>query len=274
VAITATEIDWDPDETNASNYDTGSISPTASRFLTLTIEAQENTSSAKVNRPTVTSNAGLNVTWTFKDEAFRPPGTDYVAAFLFYGLSTASPGTGTVDIDFGGQTQTRCWSQIIEWSDTKLTGVNGADAIVQTVSASDNSAAPSSTLAAFADATNNAAFCCVGIQVARDFTKEAGYTDINSDIIGVHTFGAYKVGEDTSVGCTISAGTNWMSLGSEIAYAAGNGGASGVAGERGVERGIGRGLGRGLLHNSMDLVNGLWRPRERRVIVPVLVGVR
>ena len=44
--------------------------------------------------------------------------------------------------------------------------------------------------------------------------------------------------------------------------------ASGAA-DRGMPRGMGRGLHRGLAAHHMTKQNGIWQPRERRLIVPV-----
>ena len=79
-------------------------------------------------QPTL-SGGGVS-TWTF---AVAAGGTR--RQYVFYGLTGASPTPAALSINFGAQTQNNCEWSVVEIDGCKLTGTNGADAIVQSKTA-------------------------------------------------------------------------------------------------------------------------------------------
>jgi hypothetical protein len=176
---------------------------------------------AECGRPTITSGGSLNVTWTFLDEV-KLAANNAFGVFVFYGLTTASPGADTVTIDFGAQTMNWCQWHIAEYDGTKLTGTNGADAWVQSVDNSGNGTQASATLAAFDDSTNNAPFTYTGVTLATDVTVESGYTTTFATVSTIRQGGGYKVGEDTSPTVDFAHTRDWGIVTGELALATAN----------------------------------------------------
>jgi hypothetical protein len=136
-----------------------------------------NTKGTLADTPTLTGNG---ITWTTIDtQLFRGAGHDLSRLTLLAGFH-ASPSAGTVVIDFAG-TQTAC-----SWSFHEIAGadVSGtvANAFVQIVKANltSNNTTLSTTLAAFASATN-LALAGFGVAVTEAITHDANYTE-QSDI--------------------------------------------------------------------------------------------
>lgn len=143
--VSATHLATAIDNTDATSYVTASITPTANRLVLAVISSS---AAALPNAPTLSGNS---ITWVQITTVTQ----SVVRTTIFRGM-VASPTSGTVTIDFAGQTQSHCTWSISEFAGANVSGTNGSGAIVQ--SATNLTAAATSltvTLAAFAN-TNNA----------------------------------------------------------------------------------------------------------------------
>lgn len=139
--------------TAATSATTASISPAANKLYLATVTSNFSTS-ADPNQPTLTGNsltwvAVATVVWDTSD-----PTRKRITLFRALG---AAPTSGTVAIDFAGQTQS-----VINWSIEEVAGIdtsgtNGSGAIVQSLAAKDETgtlATQTITLAAFGSVAN------------------------------------------------------------------------------------------------------------------------
>lgn len=150
MAIGASNLTNGATITSASSFVTASVSPGASHLILLTVGSR---SAATNNTPTA---SGAGMTWTLVSSQINALNTNRVTVFR---ALSASPGSGTVTIDFAGQSQTACLWAIDDFSGTDTSGSNGAGAIVQVVSGlvTGTSTGTTINLAALGSA-NNAAF--------------------------------------------------------------------------------------------------------------------
>lgn len=197
--ITMTLLIGEFNDANQASYTTGTITPTANSLVLYGIHSVRSVSPPAV--PTVTSNTGLNVTWTQVETIpFNPISAPISRGTLFRALH-ASPGSGTTTIDFGAVTQERCAWIIAEFAGVDTGGTNGAAAVVQAVTKAINSATViDPVLANFGDPVNNAAYilACLRADIALD--HEAGWTEISEQnpTENFRTAAAWRVGEDTT----------------------------------------------------------------------------
>jgi hypothetical protein len=189
--------------TAASSYTTASITPTANRLLI--IFATSKSSFSTVNQPNVSGNG---LTWNLI--RFRDNGAFQLSAF--WANTGASPSAGSITIDFAGQEQQRCGWSVFE--------MDGADLSTPIVQSARNTGlfdtAMSTTLAAFADPTNNAGVMGYGIEQANTITLESGWTQIHNNTSGVRKATGWRTGEDTSPSATQSAAGTWASISFEV----------------------------------------------------------
>jgi hypothetical protein len=216
MAITMAHLTANFDTTNrlSTNYVTADISFVAGRTYLIAVRARTSAGS-----PELTSITGGGNT-------FAVPQTANVAGItLFFGWVVAgSTTTAPITIDPGGANQWTAASWIVD----EVSGAHATTPIVQSAQANEPAAhtALAVTLAAFADATNNAAWSAAQINSdARSLTREAGYTALG-DILNTtenvnQLISFWKLGQDTSVESTNSSTTDdSIAVAIEIAAAA------------------------------------------------------
>lgn len=177
MAIAATALVGNADAANATSYATASITPTANRLVLAAIGSSQGGSGATA----VPTLSGNGVTWVQVATVQSGDASTGRRVTLFRARH-ASPSAGAVTIDFGGVAQTRCAWSIVEWSDIDTSGTNGSGAIVQAVTAfALTGTAGTATLAAFGDATNNAAYSAITTSggASNPITPEGGYTELH-----------------------------------------------------------------------------------------------
>lgn len=161
---------------------------------------------ASATQPATPSISGLNVTWVQEDTVdFDTLGsTDRAGIFLFRAMG--SPSSGTITITFSGQVLNRCDWSLDEFNGVDTSGTNGSGAIVQSVA---NAIAANTThtitLAAFADATNNAAYGCFAHQASEAYTQGSGFNLLGNPFGTGGNFSLlseWKLGQDTGVDCS------------------------------------------------------------------------
>ena len=125
--------------------------------------------------------------------------------------------TGAITMGFTGQSQS-FWN----WQIIRIQGQSASSPIVQKASAGGNTGDPATTLSAFADPTNNAAFC-VATHFVSATTVEAGWTQISAATGDLGFVSGFKIGQDTTPSQTAADGDDWLIWAAEIAVAASGG---------------------------------------------------
>lgn len=215
MAITATNLDSNKNN-GASSITTASISPTANKLILVSVYNQNNTTSTAPT-PTV---SGASMTWTqvtTKADDNAGTGGHYARVTVFRALS-ASPGSGTLTIDCTS-TQDGIHYSIDEFTNTKTSGTNGADAIAQSTSNGGTTGTSLTvTLSAFSD-SNNATYGAFGINASTASTVGSGFTSLSTNGVGTgrsHT--EWKNTNDTSVDVTWADSTSSAGIAIELAH--------------------------------------------------------
>jgi len=205
--VTATNLETSGTGTDATSFDTGSISPTLGRLVLVSVSSVS-TASAPVNIPTV---SGAGMTWTQVATALETENS-YRRITLFRGVSVGN--SGALTLDFAGESQLRCGWSITEINNVDTGGTNGANAIVQSATAVQSDAGSYTgltvTLGAFSS-TNNATFGAVQQQTGGVITPGSGFTELGEtsalDSIAV-TQTQWKNSNDTSVDWSWASGVS------------------------------------------------------------------
>src|SRR3990167_5488518 len=140
MAISVASLASAGSNTDASSYDTASISPGSNTTLLATIWVKG------VDLPPNPTCSGNGLTWTQIDEQH---GT--AVKLISFRASGGSPSAGAVTFDFGGDTQHGASWRILEITSTDVTTNNG---VVQGVGGTTGTDSLSITLAAFGSTSN------------------------------------------------------------------------------------------------------------------------
>ncbi len=193
---------------------TASVTPSANKLLLLSVSSRTNIT-ADPNIPTITGNG---LTWVQVATLLWDATSGSRKRTTIYRALGASPSSGTIVIDLGGQVQTNIIWILDEFSGMDATGSDGANAIVQVVSQLGGTTSRSLTMAAFASATNATYGSHVNANGPATATAGTGFTLVknqtSSDTAGATQFQAV---EDTSITLTwnVSAG-EYGDIGIEI----------------------------------------------------------
>ncbi len=153
MAITATVATQNSTSTDATNYNTASLTAAANKLYLLVV-AHGNTGGATAT-PTATG-GGLG-TWVVVESNQQGTGNQRITVLR---AMSASPGAAAaVNIDFAGATQHNCLWKIIEIDGVKTTGTQGADAIAESVQGDDSGTTNQVSLAGVT--AGNATFGCM-----------------------------------------------------------------------------------------------------------------
>ena len=163
--------------TGATSYTTASISPIANQLILLAVQSEGN---GNTNTPTIT---GAGMTWT---QVAQNANSTQGMITLFRALS-ASPGAGVLTIDFAGGNQYNCMWTVDQFQGIDVSGVNGANAIIQSALASltsvPNSTGITVTLGAFSN-INNATYGVVVPKAVGSFTEGGSFTRLSNFQVG------------------------------------------------------------------------------------------
>jgi hypothetical protein len=173
--IAATHLLTDSSSSAANQYTTASISPAANNLVILVVHNWRGGS------PTVPTVTGVSMTWTQVATLQHP---NVFMTFTVFRALAQAPGSGALTIDFGGVTQTACGWSITEFSNVAISGTNGADAIVQCVTTSNNGTQTgiTDTLAAFSN-TDNGTHGMVFKNTTGAITKGGNFTSLAAQVI-------------------------------------------------------------------------------------------
>ena len=184
--IVPTQLTEGSSESDSSSYATASISPTADNLVLAFVNQVTGIAASGSNVPTC---SGAGMTWVeVATQSYDSENPDRGRVTMFRALD-ASPGSGALTFDFGGETQARASWGIIEFSNVDTGGADGADAIVQVVQdeklpGASDADTPFLTLAAFEDFAN-ATFGVIGVgfpDVA--VTVGEGFAEQNNIAVG------------------------------------------------------------------------------------------
>jgi hypothetical protein len=162
--------------------------------------------------------SGNGLTWV--EVATRTFDTTLKRITLFRAMG-ASPTTGALTITPNGALTGWAWG-IQEFSGVDTSGTNGSGAIVQSATAA-GTGSQVATLAAFADAVNNATFGAIAGDTNAAPTVSAGFTELaanNGATPGRNLLTEWRLGEDTTVGNGMGGAAQIGIIAAEIKMAA------------------------------------------------------
>lgn len=165
----------------ATSYTTASITPPANKPIYISITSRD-ALSVQNNVPTV---SGCNLSWVQVATIYFDTDSSSRKTLTLLRALGGSPTTGTLTIDFGGQTQSDA-TWIIDYADgADISGGNGSNSVVQSVTNKDEVSGGgtiSVTLASFSS-PNNVAYATAACDSNSTFgvgsmTAGTGYTKI------------------------------------------------------------------------------------------------
>ncbi len=184
--IVPTQLTQGSSESNFSSYSTGGISPAADHLVLAFVNQVTATVASGSNVPTC---SGAGMTWVqVATQAYDSENPDRGRFTMFRALD-ASPGSGALTFDFGGETQARASWGVIQFSNVDTGGADGADAIVQVVQdekfpADSDADLPLLILASFED-LDNATFGAIGVGFPdQAVTVGEGFAEQNNVTVG------------------------------------------------------------------------------------------
>lgn len=210
MAIGVSVLTADGSTTDATSYTTASIAPAANALILAYVGNQDGV----VTTPTASGN-GLTYV-----QVVTVQGSGGMIRGTVFRAMGASPSSGAITISFGSATQSDCRWHVLEVTGVKTSGTNGSDAVVQSASSTSYaSGGITVTLAAFADAVNNAAFGFFAHTApASDITPGSGFTELADSGGGnLRCQSEWKLGEDTSVDATFADPFSELGLAIEVA---------------------------------------------------------
>lgn len=174
-----------------TGYSTASWTPAANKLHILSIYSTQQTGTAvQIDTPT-----GNGITWT--SVAFRVGGNRVLS--IWKG-SSASPTTGAITFTTSGVNHLGA-----AWTVSTADNADLTTPIVQSAVNSGTASSGTVTLAAFADATNNATFGVFGIVANQSPVVGSGFTGVGTRFQGTPNTAMtaeYVTGQDTSVDAT------------------------------------------------------------------------
>lgn len=180
---------------------TASITPTSNNLVSLTVATRTNVT-VDPNQPTAVGNG---LTWVVASTTVYDNSSTSRRRETTFRAMGASPSTGVIVIDFGGQDQTDVVWIVDQFSGVDTSGTNGSGAVVQSVPNQDTTGAVNTltvTLSAFASASN----ATYGVfangdgsgtyTVGSGFSQSANVVDPDNNIRSISEF---RSDNDTSV---------------------------------------------------------------------------
>ncbi len=204
--VTAVNLTSGNTGASTSSVTTASVSPSANKLQLLAVNSRNFTGSAPP-APTVT---GCGLTWVQVTNIQYDTGPTSLKRVTLFRAMGASPTTGTLTIDFAGDSQTDVVWSLDEFTGMDTSGTNGSGAIVQSVTAKDETGSATSitaTLAAFASASNATygAFAHVGPTNGVTASAGSGFTALASPVDAtIGLIAEFKTTNDTSVDGSLS----------------------------------------------------------------------
>lgn len=218
MALNAASLTSGEDATDATSFTTASVSPSDNALVLVAVLSRRQ--SATPDQPTL-SGGGM-AAWTHvAGSAFSSSGTQRARLDVFRALE-ATPGTGTLTIDYAGVTHSKAAWSIVEFTDVDTSGSNGAGAIVQSGTDSGTATSSTVTLSAFGSA-NNAGYGAFAHNANEATTEGSGFTELH-DVAGSAPASGlqseWKV-NDASVDASWSTSSLYGAVAAEVKQSAG-----------------------------------------------------
>lgn len=191
------------DNSDGTSYTTASVTFTDGNLYTVTVNNSDTQSSGDSDVPTLTCTGLDGITQIATAEGLES-GPGYRRTTIFHALGNG--GSTTCTINFG-DSQSGCAWCILEWTGTETGGTGGADAIIQSGTATGTDPL-SVSLSAFAESGNATLY---GSCISRN-TSPSGDGSLVDQHSGNHTsqnmgfLTATLIGEDTSPSCSFGSG--------------------------------------------------------------------
>lgn len=224
MAVSVSNLTSGGSDTDATSYTTASVSPSANTLQLLTV-ASTTRITTDPNQPTVTGNG---LTWVAINTVVFDNTSSSRRRITTFRAMGSSPSSGTITIDFGGQTQTSGVWVLDELSGTDTSGTNGSGAVVQSAVNSEPVNFVTSltmTLGAFSS-SDNATYGVYGNGNTNTITAGSGFAMVahnNSPADGLGAWTEFRADNDTSVNFTFSSDTELGGIAIEIKAAAAGG---------------------------------------------------
>jgi hypothetical protein len=134
-AIGLTQLTSGGDSTDATSYATASITPTANACVLLTVHSR--ISVADADGPTTPTATGNSLTWVVVRSKGGYAAPNFNRRQTVFRARGASPSSGTITIDFSGETQTHATWSVTEFTGVDQSGTHCSGGIVQDIGADD-----------------------------------------------------------------------------------------------------------------------------------------
>lgn len=202
-AVSCSVLTQGQSATNATNYDTASVTPGANRLILL-ITAQSRNSATACTSNDISSVTGNGLTWAFVNkQCFSDAGAPTQTVEIWRTMG-ASPSAGVINFNVSASSQTSAAWAVVECSGVDTSGTDGSGAIVQSaINLVEPGTSLTVTLGAFGSA-NNATLGAFGISDNIAITEGSGFTEIAEQLVsdGGLDLGLqveWKASNDTSV---------------------------------------------------------------------------
>ena len=216
MAVTIANITQNFTTAGVTSVNTASVTPGSNKLELLSVASRTGITT-NPNQPTATGNG---LTWVVITSVVYDNTSSSRRRLTTFRAMGASPSTGAITIDFGGQTQTTIDWILDELTGTDTSGTNGSGAIVQSNSNSDTSATGSSlTVTLSSSPTSGFVYGAFAngngtntSTAGTGFTKSGDITD-SADI---RTTTEYQAANDQSIDMSWSAASELGGIGLEI----------------------------------------------------------
>lgn len=205
MAVACSNLTTGADTDGGSSSTTASITPGSNRLVLLTIDQRTGISSDP-NQPTATGNS---LTWVVVNSIVYDTTSSSRKRVTVFRAMGASPTSGAVTIDFGGQANTDVHWTIDECTGMDTSGTNGSGAIVQSVAEKDETGTAATLvvdLAAFGS-TGNATFGGFGLSSETGYAVGSGFTlkgTANSFAGSARVISEFRADNDPTVDITMT----------------------------------------------------------------------
>lgn len=206
MALAFSNLTTGADIDGGSSSTTASVSPTSNALVLLAVD-QRTGITADPNQPTATGNG---LTWELVGTIVYDTTSSSRKRVTVLRALGASPSAGAITVDFGGQANTDVHWTVDQFTGVDTGGTNGSAAIVQAVTAKDETGSASSltvTLAAFGSA-NNATYGGFGVSTNTALAVGSGFTlggTAQTYAGSAAIISEYNLANDTSVDITMTA---------------------------------------------------------------------
>lgn len=179
-----------------NSYPTASVSPGANNLILVTVSSAR--AAGTIATPTVT---GASMTWVQILSQGDAGAGSQRRITMFRGMS-ASPGSGALTLDFGGQSQDRAYYAVEQVTGTDTSGTNGSGAIVQSAGATNTGTQTGITVTLAAITSGNATYGGVRKGTANTPAVGSGFTQLAASSATGFFNTEYQIGTDNTVDWT------------------------------------------------------------------------